>query len=166
MNCKICALDKISQYILHGSKTQRSKSRRRGWNGEEWEREVSFRVELLNVDSVDEGLNLIIFYCVWDENILYFKNCFMGLCNWTKLHFTWRKTWFSYNHPTVAFLMIKIIFWIAAIINWNCSAYKWIGSTDFDSHPSHELSSAFLKSAVFCDSFFSHHLYLRLILKE
>lgn len=77
-NCKICTLDKISQYILHGSKIQRSKSRRGGWNGEEWEREGSFRVELLNVDSVDERLNLIIFYCVWDENIHYFKNCFMG----------------------------------------------------------------------------------------
>lgn len=84
MNCKICQLDQRSQYILHGSKAQRSESRGRRNDVEKNEKEQSrselnFRGELYNVDAVAGGLNSIIFYHVWDENMLSLKNCSMGL---------------------------------------------------------------------------------------
>lgn len=104
------------------------------WSGREWKRGVSFRVELLKAHALNEGLKDYIL--LWWEYTLV-ETLSMGHYNWTKLHFIWMTILYFYYDPIVTILNYKIIFWIAVTINWNCSPYKQIGSTDFDSHLSH-----------------------------
>lgn len=110
-------ISKISIYVAWFQDPEVKIQKEEKWSEEEWKREVSFRVELLNVDAVVEGLNYILLCMRWEYT--FNENCSIGLYNWTKLHFIWIKIWFSYYDPTVAFPIIKIVFWIAMIINWN-----------------------------------------------